>query len=155
MCGFQTAFVMLHPPAYVVDMGLSANIGMSAVAMIGLFNIFGSFLSGWLGGLYSKKWLLAWIHALRIVAILALMLFPAQPAHALRLRRGDGPAVAGHGAAHQRPGRPHLRPALRRHAVRHRLLGHQIGGFLGPGWAGIFDLSGSNRDGVVAVDRAR
>mgnify|MGYP000031085552 CR=1 FL=1 len=76
VCGFQTAFVMLHLPAYVVDMGLSANIGMSAVAMIGLFNIFGSFLSGWLGGLYSKKWLLAWIYALRIVAILALMLFP-------------------------------------------------------------------------------
>ena len=48
VCGFQTAFVMLHLPAYVVDMGLSANIGMSAVAMIGLFNIFGSFLSGWL-----------------------------------------------------------------------------------------------------------
>lgn len=79
VCGFQTAFVMLHLPAYVVDMGLSANIGMSAVAMIGLFNIFGSFLSGWLGGLYSKKWLLAWIYALRIVAILALMLFPLSP----------------------------------------------------------------------------
>ena len=46
VCGFQTAFIMLYLSAFVVDSGMSANIGMTAVAMIGLFNIFGSFLEG-------------------------------------------------------------------------------------------------------------
>jgi len=144
VCGFQTAFVMLHLPAYVVDMGLSANIGMSAVAMIGLFNIFGSFLSGWLGGLYSKKWLLAWIYALRIVAILALMLFPLSP-----LTLYVFAAVMGLlwlGTVPLTSGLVGCIFGLRYVGMLYGIvfLGHQIGGFLGA-WLGgrIFDLSGS------------
>ncbi len=144
VCGFQTAFIMLHLPAFVVDGGMSANIGMTAVALIGLFNIFGSFLSGWLGGCYSKKWLLAWIYALRIVAILALLLFPLSPltlylfaAVMGLLWLGTVPLTSGLVG--------HIF-GLRYVGMLYGIvfLGHQIGGFLGA-WLGgrIFDLSGS------------
>jgi MFS family permease len=76
VCGFQTVFVMTHLPAYLVDQGLSAAVGMSALAVIGLFNIFGSYAAGALGARYSKKWLLAWIY---IVRALAIALFIAMP----------------------------------------------------------------------------
>jgi len=144
VCGFQTAFIMLHLPAFVVDGGMSANIGMTAVALIGLFNIFGSFLSGWLGGLYSKKWLLAWIYALRIVAILALLLFPLSQLSVYifsavmgLLWLGTVPLTSGLVG--------HIF-GLRYVGMLYGIvfLGHQIGGFLGA-WLGgrIFDLSGS------------
>ncbi|MHB1375235.1 MAG: MFS transporter [Thauera sp.] len=144
VCGFQTAFIMLHLPAFVVDGGMSANIGMTAVALIGLFNIFGSFLSGWLGGCYSKKWLLAWIYALRIVAILALLLFPLSQltlylfaAVMGLLWLGTVPLTSGLVG--------HIF-GLRYVGMLYGIvfLGHQIGGFLGA-WLGgrIFDLSGS------------
>ena len=144
VCGFQTAFIMLHLPAFVVDGGMSANIGMTAVALIGLFNIFGSFLSGWLGGLYSKKWLLAWIYALRIVAILALLLFPLS-----QLTLYVFAAVMGLlwlGTVPLTSGLVGHIFGLRYVGMLYGIvfLGHQIGGFLGA-WLGgrIFDLSGS------------
>ena len=144
VCGFQTAFIMLHLPAFVVDSGMSANIGMTAVAMIGLFNIFGSFLSGWLGGLYSKKWLLAWIYVLRIVAILALLLFPLS-----QLTLYVFAAVMGLlwlGTVPLTSGLVGHIFGLRYMGMLYGIvfLGHQIGGFLGA-WLGgrIFDLSGS------------
>jgi MFS family permease len=144
VCGFQTAFIMLHLPAFVVDSGMSANIGMTAVAMIGLFNIFGSFLSGWLGGLYSKKWLLAWIYVLRIVAILALLLFPLS-----QLTLYVFAAVMGLlwlGTVPLTSGLVGHIFGLRYVGMLYGIvfLGHQIGGFLGA-WLGgrIFDVSGS------------
>src|SRR5713226_8613252 len=69
VCGFQTIFVMTHLPAYLVDRGLSPTEGMAALATIGLFNILGSYFAGTLGARYSRKWLLAWIYAIRAVAI--------------------------------------------------------------------------------------
>ena len=69
VCGFQTLFIMVHLPAYLVDRGLSATEGMTALALIGFFNIIGSYLCGALGGRYSKRLLLAWIYAIRAVAI--------------------------------------------------------------------------------------
>lgn len=69
VCGFQTIFVMTHLPAYLVDRGLSPTDGMAALATIGLFNILGSYFAGTLGARYSRKWLLAWIYAIRAVAI--------------------------------------------------------------------------------------
>lgn len=141
VCGFQTAFIMLHLPAFVVDSGMSANIGMTAVALIGLFNIFGSFLSGWLGGCYSKKGLLAGIYALRIVAILALLLFPLSQltlylfaAVMGLLWLGTVPLTSGLVG--------HIF-GLRYMGMLYGIvfLGHQIGGFLGPGWAGASSTS--------------
>jgi MFS family permease len=76
VCGFQTIFVMTHLPAYAVDRGLTATQGMTALATIGFFNIIGSTLAGALGGRYSKKWLLAWLYAVRAVAIGIYLMTP-------------------------------------------------------------------------------
>jgi predicted MFS family arabinose efflux permease len=76
VCGFQTAFVMLHLPSFAVDSGFSANVGMTGVALIGLFNVFGSFIFGWAGGKGSKKNLLLFIYAARAVVISIFMLVP-------------------------------------------------------------------------------
>lgn len=79
VCGFHTAFITLHLPAFVVDAGLSASTGAIAIAMIGLFNVFGSYWSGRLGGKYSKKNLLGAIYSLRAVGMLWLMFMPISP----------------------------------------------------------------------------
>ena len=76
VCGVHTAFMALHLPSYVQDTGLSLTVGMTALALIGFGNIFGSFGAGWLGGRFSKKWLLTWIYGGRSVMILLLMLLP-------------------------------------------------------------------------------
>ena len=79
VCGFHTAFITLHLPAFVVDAGLNASTGAIAIALIGLFNVFGSYMSGRLGGKYSKKNLLGAIYSLRAVGMLWLMLVPISP----------------------------------------------------------------------------
>ena len=76
VCGVHTAFMALHLPSYVQDAGLSLTVGMTALALIGFGNVFGSYGSGWLGARASKKWLLTWIYGLRAVLILLLMLAP-------------------------------------------------------------------------------
>ena len=79
VCGFQTLFIMVHLPAYLVDRGLSATDGMTALALIGFFNIIGSYVCGALGGRYSKRLLLAWIYAIRAVAIGIFIAAPLTP----------------------------------------------------------------------------
>jgi MFS family permease len=74
VCGFQLAFITVHFPAYLLDRGLSANVGMLALALVGLFNIVGSFASGALGAKYTKKYLLSSIYFLRSITI-ALFIF--------------------------------------------------------------------------------
>jgi MFS family permease len=76
VCGFHIAMLTVHLPSYVTDNGLRARDGMTALALIGLFNMIGSFTSGWLGGRFSKKYLLSVIYSLRAVAILVLISFP-------------------------------------------------------------------------------
>ena len=79
VCGFHVAFIVAHMPAYLQDRGLSATWGATAVATIGIANLFGAFISGWLGGIYPKRLLLAWIYIARSVAIFALITLPATP----------------------------------------------------------------------------
>ncbi|MEO7744027.1 MAG: MFS transporter [Usitatibacter sp.] len=79
VCGVHTAFMALHLPSYVQDTGQPLMVGMTALALIGFGNIFGSYAAGWLGGRGSKKWLLTWIYGLRSVLILALLLLPKTP----------------------------------------------------------------------------
>ena len=79
VCGFQTIFVMTHLPAYLVDRGLTPGQGMTALAVIGLFNIVGSYGCGALGGHYSKRLLLAWIYVIRAVAIAIFLAVPLTP----------------------------------------------------------------------------
>jgi predicted MFS family arabinose efflux permease len=79
VCGVHTAFMALHLPSYVQDTGLPLTVGMTALALIGFGNIFGSYGAGWLGGRMSKKWLLTWIYAGRSVMILLLLVLPKTP----------------------------------------------------------------------------
>ncbi len=76
VCGFHVAFITVHFPAYVRDLGLSAETGAYAIALIGLFNIAGSFLSGAYGQGRSKKNGLSVIYFLRAIAIACLLLAP-------------------------------------------------------------------------------
>jgi len=76
VCGFQLAFITVHFPAYVADKGFTANVGMAALAIVGLFNIIGSYASGALGARYTKKYLLCAIYLLRSLAIVCFISVP-------------------------------------------------------------------------------
>ena len=69
VCGFHVAFITVHFPAYVRDLGLPAAAGAGAIAVIGLFNIVGSLASGAAGQRWSRKYGLSTIYALRAVTI--------------------------------------------------------------------------------------
>jgi MFS family permease len=71
VCGFQVIFIGLHLPAFLVDRGMPPATGMTVLALVGLFNIAGSFLAGYLGGRYPKPALLAAVYAVRGIAIAA------------------------------------------------------------------------------------
>ena len=76
VCGFQVVFIAAHLPAYLVDKALSPALGATALALIGFCNIFGSYLCGYLGGKYSKKYLLSWIYLARSAIIAAFITLP-------------------------------------------------------------------------------
>jgi MFS family permease len=82
-CGFQLLFITVHLPAYLVDRGQSVDAGAWTIGVIGLFNIIGSLLAGWLGDRMPKRYLLALIYLLRSAAVLAFILFPVTPASAV------------------------------------------------------------------------
>ena len=82
-CGFQLGFVTLHLPSYLIDRGLSAQVGGWTLGVIGLFNIVGAMLSGWLGGRMPKRYILAVIYFARALAVVFLVTMPASPAVAL------------------------------------------------------------------------
>jgi MFS family permease len=82
-CGFQLAFITIHMPSYLVDRGLSAQVGGWTLAMIGGFNIIGSITSGWLGDRMPKRYLLSFIYFVRAAAILAFISFPVTTASCL------------------------------------------------------------------------
>jgi len=79
VCGFHVAFITVHFPAYVRDLGLDPNIGSYSISLIGLFNIVGSFLAGYVGQKYSKRLSLSSIYFLRSLLILGLLLSPKTP----------------------------------------------------------------------------
>ena len=79
VCGFQVVFIGVHLPTYLLDKGLSANVGMTALALIGLFNIFGTYGAGFLGGRLPKRYLLAAIYTLRSIAIALFLAAPLTP----------------------------------------------------------------------------
>ena len=75
-CGFHVAFIGIHLPAYVTDLGLAPEVGAYCLALIGLFNIAGSFLSGMIGSRWSKTYGLSWIYLGRALVILGLLVAP-------------------------------------------------------------------------------
>jgi len=104
-CGYQLGFITAHFPAFITEVcgpidpgGMLAGLGVSttsalgavAIAVIGLSNIVGSILSGWLGKSYSKKYLLAGIYTLRTLISAAFILTPVTPATVLLFSAGMG-----------------------------------------------------------------
>ena len=78
-CGFQLGFVTVHLPAYLIDRGLSAEVGGWTLGVIGLFNIVGSMLSGWLGGFLPKRYILSTIYFTRALTVVMLITLPPSP----------------------------------------------------------------------------
>lgn len=76
VCGFQVVFVAVHLPAYLVDHHLPALTGTTVLALVGLFNIFGTYIAGWLGGRMAKPRLLSILYLLRGVVITLFLLAP-------------------------------------------------------------------------------
>jgi predicted MFS family arabinose efflux permease len=82
-CGFQLFFITVHLPSYLMDRGLSAEIGAWTIGVIGLFNIIGSLTSGWLSDRMPKRYLLAVIYSARSLTVLVFITLPISPASAL------------------------------------------------------------------------
>jgi MFS family permease len=82
-CGFQLAFVTVHLPAYLQDIGLPAWVGGWTLAVIGLANAVGSLTAGYLSGRMPKRWLLSAIYLLRSVVVVVFIMLPPSPATAI------------------------------------------------------------------------
>jgi MFS family permease len=81
VCGFQLVFIGVHMPAYLRDKGLAnPNVAVMALALIGLFNIVGSYYAGKLGGRMPKRYLLSGIYLSRSIVITLFLLAPLSPA---------------------------------------------------------------------------
>lgn len=76
VCGFQVVFIGIHLPSYLIDHGFNATTGTIFLALVGLFNIVGTYSAGWLGGKYSKPRLLMGLYGLRGIAIIGFLALP-------------------------------------------------------------------------------
>ena len=144
VCGFHVQFIQTHLPAYITDEGLAPIIGAWSLALIGLFNIAGSFLSGWSGQVYSKPKLLSGIYAFRAAVISAFIFVPLSETSVLIFSAAMGilwlstvPLTTGLIAQTQ---------GLKFLSTLAGLVffSHQVGGFLGA-WLGgrLYDLTGN------------
>jgi predicted MFS family arabinose efflux permease len=79
VCGFQVVFIGVHMPSYLKDHGLTPNVATTALALIGLFNVIGTYAAGSLGQRLPKKYILSSIYALRSVAIVVFLNVPLTP----------------------------------------------------------------------------
>ena len=79
VCGFQVVFIAVHMPSYLKDHGLSPQVAGYALALIGLFNVFGTYAAGVLGQKLPKKNILAFIYLSRAAAISVFLLVPLSP----------------------------------------------------------------------------
>lgn len=79
VCGFQVVFIGVHMPSYLKDHGLSPDVASTALALIGLFNVFGTYAAGALGQRLAKRHILAAIYSLRSVAIIVFLTVPLTP----------------------------------------------------------------------------
>ena len=77
VCGFHLAFITVHMPAYLTDLGFSAKVGAWSLAIIGISNMVGSYVSGVWSGRLPKQTMLAWIYLMRAVVIAIFIILPA------------------------------------------------------------------------------
>ncbi|UXI70056.1 MFS transporter [Tahibacter amnicola] len=144
VCGFHIAFVGTHFPAYLVDQGLPAWVGAYALALVGLFNIAGSYLFGVWGGRQSRPRLLSALYAGRALMIAVFLVAPLSPSSALVFAAAFGFLWLGtvpltSGAVANMFGLTHLSTL---YGIV--FLSHQIGSFLGAWSAGRwFDITGN------------
>jgi predicted MFS family arabinose efflux permease len=79
VCGFQLVFIGVHLPSYLKDNGLTPEVATTALALIGLFNVIGTYTAGVLAGELPKRYVLATIYGLRAVAIAVFVAMPLTP----------------------------------------------------------------------------
>ena len=79
VCGFQVVFIGVHMPSYLKDNGLSPQVASYALALIGLFNVFGTYIAGTLGQRMPRRFILSFIYLARAVAISIFLLVPLSP----------------------------------------------------------------------------
>ena len=79
VCGFQVVFIAIHLPAYLKDHGLGPDVAVTALALIGLFNIAGTWTAGRLGARLPKRYLLTGIYTMRSIVITLFLLAPLSP----------------------------------------------------------------------------
>ncbi|KRB93745.1 MFS transporter [Noviherbaspirillum sp. Root189] len=143
-CGFQLAFIATHLPGYLFLCHMPTGLGATALALIGLFNMVGTWACGWLGGRIRQQTVLGWLYLIRGVVIAAFFLLPKSTASVVIFAAvmgltwlGTVPLTSG--------------LVAKLFGVRHLgtlfgicFLSHQIGSFLGA-WLGgfVFDLTGS------------
>ncbi len=144
VCGLQLAFLTTHLPSYLELCGQDPKLGAQALATIGLFNVFGSWLFGWLGDHYRKRMLLGVVYLLRAVIVTIYFISPVTPASTLFFAASMGmlwlsviPLV--NGLVLDIFGVKYLTTLM-----GIAFLSHQIGSFLGA-WGGgfVFDMLGS------------
>jgi MFS family permease len=151
VCGFHIAMLTVHLPAFVTDSGLGPEHGMTALALIGLFNIVGTLGAGWLGGRFSKKYLLSAIYSVRGVLIAMLVFLPVTPLVLYVFACGIGLLWLGtvpltNGLVGQIFG---MRYAAMLASIV--FFGHQIGSFVGVWLAGhLYDTTGSYSGAFLA-----
>jgi predicted MFS family arabinose efflux permease len=76
VCGFHLVFIGVHLPAFLADRGFAPHVAVTALMLIGLFNIVGTYAAGWLGSRVPKRWILSAIYFARAVVIAAFVLLP-------------------------------------------------------------------------------
>jgi MFS family permease len=151
VCGFHIAMLTVHLPAFVTDAGLKVEHGMTALALIGLFNIIGTLGAGLLGGRFSKKYLLSTIYSVRAVLIAMLVFLPLTPLNLYVFACGIGLLWLGtvpltNGLVAQIFG---MRYAAMLASIV--FFGHQIGSFVGVWLAGyLYDTTGSYSGAFLA-----
>jgi predicted MFS family arabinose efflux permease len=79
VCGLQLVFMTNHLPNYLAICGMDPSLSATALALIGLFNVFGCYLFGWLGNYYPKQYLLGGLYILRSLAIALYFTYPPTP----------------------------------------------------------------------------
>ena len=144
VCGFHITFIMVHLPAYIADAGLDTWLGAASLSAIGFFNIVGTYICGYLGGRFRKKYILSMLYLLRALFIAIFILVPVTPYSVLiftsamgLLWLGTVPLTSG------------LVAEIFGVRYMSTLFGivffsHQVGSFLGVWLGGLFyDLSGS------------
>lgn len=144
VCGFHLAFVTVHMPAYLVQCGLSPEVGAWAIAIIGLFNVVGSLLAGWLGSRFPRQLLLASIYLIRAVATALFLIIPISEATAYIYAAALG--LVWLATVPLTAGLVSLFFGARYMGMLYGIafLSHQIGGFLGVWLGGLtYDLTGS------------